>query len=283
MIRVGDYDIETFITEHFRLDGGAMFGMVPRGIWERSITPDAKHRIPMVARVMRLTSKDRSILIDVGCGPPKNDKEKEIYAIEPTDRAGVASFRPGLTDVILTHLHFDHGGGVATKTPAGELELSFPDATHHLQAAHWTYAQDPHVREKGAFPDTVIACLRQAKLNLIETQSGQEVELFPGVSVLQSDGHTLGMLGVIIRDGKQTVAFPIDLLPTAHHLPVHYGMGYDQCAKTLTDEKELFLAQAEAGNWIVVFCHDADTPAATITRDKHGRFAVKEKITALGS
>jgi glyoxylase-like metal-dependent hydrolase (beta-lactamase superfamily II) len=184
-----------------------------------------------------------------------------------------------VTDLVLTHLHFDHAGGAVRYAPAGppDLELCYPKATVYLQAANLENAKAPNLREKASYLRENVLPLERGNLRL--TYGSEEIH--PGIRVHRSDGHTRGLQWLEVRTGAETVAFPSDLIPTARHIPLAYTMGYDICAEGLLAEKEDFLRRAARGNWIVVFVHDPDIPAARVTVDAQGRYVLGEVISLL--
>ena len=273
-MKVGPYNISTHVLEHFKLDGGAMFGSVPKNLWSKRIVPDELNRIQMCCRVMLLEGGGKKILVDVASGNKWSEKLRAIYDIKPTFDGLLSDKFTGVTDVILSHLHFDHGGGI-TQSVNGAIALTFPEANIYLQKANFEQAQNPGVREKASYlPDHVLP-LKAARLNLIDG----EAELLPEIRVGRVDGHTVGMQYILVGTGDGAVVYPADLIPTAHHLSVPYVMGYDMCAATSIREKEQFLNRAVDEGWTIVFEHDADTAAATVMKDERGDFVVREKRT----
>lgn len=282
MYSVSGYQVEYCIADRFGLDGGAMFGVVPKALWSRRISCDDRNRIPLVGRVLVLRSPERLVLVDLGMGTKWNSKDREIFNVTncgELSRRFTEQSGGKVTDVILTHLHFDHVGGVSYRDGAGKLQLSFPQARHYLSAAHYEYASQPIARERASFIPDNVAPLAGCDLKLVELGSaGDSTEILPGITVERSDGHTRGLLWVRVGSGAGAVVFPTDLVPTAHHLPVPYVMAYDTCAERSMAEKESFLSRAVDQQWVVVFAHDADTPAATIGRDGEGRFVVERRV-----
>ncbi len=267
--------IQVGIHDHgfYRLDGGAMFGSVPRAIWSGLIPPDGDNRIRLATNSLILETGGRRFLVDVGCGDKWTDKLRRIYGVDPVAPVPDAA---SVTDVILTHLHFDHAGGISRFVPgtAGELEPAYPGARVHLQEANWDVARAPGPRERASYLPENVAVLERAPLVLARGSA----ELVPGLWVHRSDGHTRGLQWVEIRGQGATVAFPSDLIPTSRHLPVPYAMGYDMHVELLLEEKAEFLRRAVAGDWIVVFVHDPDVPAARIRVDERGHYAVREAV-----
>lgn len=277
-MEIAGYSVQSYIATSFGLDGGAMFGSVPKVLWERKIAPDEQNRIPLVSRLLVLTGNKRQILVDVGCGRKWSEKEQKIYSFSyPSDKRLHEVF-PDVTDVVLTHLHFDHGGGLTYLDDEGELQLSFPNARHYVQQANWEVARFPGPREQATYLEQNVGPLKDADLKLT---TGTE-EILPGISVHQANGHTQGLQWLTLSDAKQTLACPSEMIPTAHHIGVPWIMGYDLCAETTLKEKAGFLDAAIAGDWIVFFGHDADTAAVKLARDERGRCVAKEEVSIPG-
>jgi glyoxylase-like metal-dependent hydrolase (beta-lactamase superfamily II) len=276
-LKIGPYDIYPVPTGIFGLDGGAMFGTVPRTLWEKSNPPDDKNRIAMEARALLLRSADRNILIDTGNGSDfvakhgekLGAKFAEIYAIDESGPSLKKSLQnigltfDDITDVILTHLHFDHAGG-ATRESAGKIIPTFPNATYYVQSTNLDTAQNPHIRERASYlPANFQPLIEAGKLNLLK---GDVENLFPGVSVMVSNGHTQGEQIVKVSDGKTHLVYCADLIPTSSHVRLAWIMGYDLEPKTLIAEKSKILNAAADENWYLFFEHDPYCDAAQIQR-----------------
>lgn len=279
-MRASEYDVSMVVTDLFRLDGGAMFGSVPKTLWSKRIPANDANRIPLACRVLVLRGKGKTILIDVGCGTKWQPKEQGIYEIEhqlDPPAAGPRTLEAlfgGVTDIILTHLHFDHAGGISTLGADGSLRLTFPSAQVYLHEENWANANRPAARERASYLAENVKPLESARLTL--TQDGDEI--LDGISVHRVDGHTRGMQWILIGTGSEAIAYVADLMPTAHHVPVPYVMGYDMCAETSMKEKERFLEQAVREGWRVVFEHDRECSMARIDRDARGSFTVAEAL-----
>jgi glyoxylase-like metal-dependent hydrolase (beta-lactamase superfamily II) len=265
-MQVAGYSISTLVCDTFKLDGGAMFGSVPKVLWSRQIAADSANRIPLACRLLLLEGHSRKVLIDCGVGRKWSEKEGQIY-----DICHKRSLPEGVTDLVLTHLHFDHGGGVSYRGGEGELRLTYPTATVHIQEANWERALNPGPRERASYLSENILPLKQATRRLCH--DGEEI--LPGIIVHRADGHTLGLQWIVIGD---ELAFPADLIPTSHHVPLPYIMGYDLHAEKTLEEKTLFLSQAVQKQWTVVFEHDAEVAAARITVDDQGRYSIGERV-----
>jgi glyoxylase-like metal-dependent hydrolase (beta-lactamase superfamily II) len=268
-MQLGRYRISVHNHGFFRLDGGAMFGSVPKALWAREAPPDSENRILLATRSLILDDGERKILVDVGCGDKWSDKNRSIFSISDAPYVPV----PGITDVLLTHLHFDHGGGVS-RFVDGELQPNYPNARHYVAGANLENAKTPNVRERASYLPENIDILDSVDLTL--TEDGQEI--FPGITAHQVHGHTRGLQWIKISDGADTIVYPADMIPTSKHLPLPFVMGYDMCAETALREKGAFLKQAVAENWLIVFEHDPEIDAARIRFDDRGRASVAEIV-----
>ena len=261
------YRISCLTSELFRLDGGAMFGSVPKALWSRAIPADEANRIPLACRLLILEGHGRRILVDTGMGTDWSPKEREIYAIEPLMESSLAECCGAVTDVILTHLHFDHAGGIC-RLENSQAIPTFPNAKIHLSRTNWERARNPSIRERASYLPRFVEALEGADIQWCEDGA----EILPGIHARLASGHTDGMMWLQVGSGTGSVVFPSDLVPTACHLPLPYIMGYDMCAATTIREKEAFLDCAVEEEWVVVFEHDAHTAAATIGRNSKGHF-----------
>lgn len=271
---IGPYALHTIETGRFGLDGGAMFGIIPKPLWEQRIPADARNRIPLHMRCLLLQGDDRCILIDNGLGETYSDKFADIYAVDHEfatlegSLANVGVSPEDVTDVILTHLHFDHCGGSTRRGANGEMELVFPNAPHYVQRAHWDWAQSPNVREKGSFLDENLSPLEAS--GQLRFTEGEE-ELFPGITVHPVNGHTEAQQIVKISDGgENTLVYVADLLPTTAHLAPAWNMAYDVRPLVTIDEKIEFLDEAADNDWDLFFEHDPEVVVAGLQRTDRG-------------
>jgi glyoxylase-like metal-dependent hydrolase (beta-lactamase superfamily II) len=270
-MNVGRYRVSVHNHGFFRLDGGAMFGSVPKALWAREAPADDENRILLATRSLLIEDGQRKILVDVGCGDKWTEKARAIFCIDDSSYIPVE----GVTDVLLTHLHFDHAGGVSRFRPGtSEVEPSYPTARHFVSAENYENAKAPNVRERASYLAENVSVLSQTDLTL--TEDGQEI--WPGLTVHQADGHTRGLHWIKLSDGGITVVFPADLTPTSKHLPVPFVMGYDICAERAMEEKRQFLEAAVDGDWIIVFEHDPQIAAGRIVFDERGRPILKEVV-----
>lgn len=278
-LQLGRFQLHEILDGTFALDGGAMFGVVPRPLWEKRYPPDARNRIQLALRALLIVDGSRKVLVDNGIGASWDAKGKEIFAIDQSTsgldralaKAGVA--RDEITDVILTHLHFDHCGGT-TRSEGGAPKLSFPNATYHLQRRHWSWAHHPSEKDKGSFhPETYQLLESSGRLHLLEGAT----ELIRGVQLFVSDGHTVGLQLVRLSDAGRSLVFCGDLVPTAAHLRASWVMAYDLYPLTSIEEKKMILAQAIEERSIVFFEHDPSIAACTV-KEEQGHVVVDQVV-----
>jgi len=272
MPEIAGYNLHSIETGQFALDGGSMFGIVPKVMWETRFTPDNKNRIPMHMRCLLLEGHGQLILIDNGIGDKYTEKFGSMFAIDHSEMNLSNSLKKlgfnfsDITDVILTHLHFDHCGG-STVRSGDSLNIAFPDATFHVQKDHWDWACMSNVREKASFLSENLDPLGESgQLRLIEG----DTQLFPGVELICVDGHTKSMQLVKLQDDQRTLLFAADLLPTSAHLPPPWNMSYDLWPMTTIEEKARILEQAVTENWTIFFEHDAHTAIAEVSASERG-------------
>lgn len=270
--RIGQYTLHAIDAGRFALDGGAMFGIVPKILWSRSNPPDNENRIELAMRCLLLKGDDRVILIDTGGGNKYSSKQRSIYKFDDPMAALIESLRAvgvereEVSDVILTHLHFDHAGGT-TIYRDGELELTFPSARHYVQREQWKHAQNPSERDRGSYIAEDFSILH--KHGVLELVDGSG-ELFSGVEILVTHGHTPAQQLPVISDGTNTLLFCGDLVPTASHIPVPYIMSYDLKPMDTLSEKKLHLERAYKENWILFFEHDPIIQAGKLGKTEKG-------------
>ena len=255
-------------TGKFKLDGGAMFGVVPKGLWNKLNPADENNLCTWALRCLLVIEGDRKILIDTGMGDKQDAKFFSHYHPHETvtlkDALHKINISPNdITDVLLTHLHFDHVGGAVYKED-NDFKLSFPNATYWVSEPQWELALNPNKREKASFLKENILPLQQSgQLKLISlpafnsTSNLQEIHFSPNITCFVVNGHTQGMLIPKINMGGQQIVFMADLLPSVAHIPLPYVMGYDMQPLITLEEKELFLNEAAKNNYTLFFEHDA--------------------------
>lgn len=280
-MKFGQYQIEILETGSFGLDGGAMFGVVPKVLWERSYAPaDDKNRIPMVSRALLIRFDDKVIVVDTGNGEKGDEKFRKIYNIDTSKYSLENSLRQfglslqDVTDVILTHLHFDHCGG-ATTVIDGDLVPTFPNATYYIQAEQLEWAKNPTEKDRASFlPENFQPLVDAGKLELLYG----DTELFRGIYIQTFYGHTKALQAVRIETSEVILFFPSDLCPTAAHIPYPYIMAYDNFPLTTLAEKKAVFPRAYDEGWILIFQHDAFHQAGKLERSPKGDFLLGETV-----
>ena len=275
-MRLGRLRIDVVRGPEFRLDGGAMFGVVPKVLWERKFPADSKNRIRLATNCLLVRGADFVALVESGLGDRWDPKARDLYAID--DRTTLAGslaergLRPEDVDaLVLSHLHFDHAGG-STRREEGLTVPAFPNSTLYVQAVELAHARAPHERDRASYrPDDWEPWAEAGKL---EALSG-EVEVRPGVSVVPVRGHSEGMQAVRIESEGEVAFYFADALPTSAHVPVPWIMGYDLYPVDLIENKKRLLARAVTEGWLCVFEHDPDVPWGRIVEGADGKRRVE--------
>lgn len=287
-LKIGPYEICPIPTGLFGLDGGAMFGTVPKVLWERTNPADEKNRIKMEARALLLKSPGCNILIDTGngqdfvakYGEKLGTKFAEMYNIDnsgPTLIKSLAAHNLKPEDihhVILTHLHFDHAGG-ATRELNNKLVPTFSKAEYWIQKGNLDTASKPNLREKASYYPANFQPLLNA--NVVKIIDGAQVDFLPGVSSFISNGHTQAQQIIKVSDDKTTLLYCGDVVPTSSHVKVPWLMGYDLHPVLLMEEKQKYLSEAADQSWYLFFEHDPYCDAAQIERSGHD-FSVQKRF-----
>ncbi|MCX8111774.1 MAG: MBL fold metallo-hydrolase [Bacteroidia bacterium] len=265
------YSVET---GRFALDGGAMFGVVPKVMWEKLIPPDERNRIPMAMRALLIEEGERLILVDVGVGHKYTPKFADLYAIDHSTytlkgELAKLGFSPSdVTDVVLTHLHFDHAGG-STEQAGEKVIPTFPRAKYYVQRSHWDWAHNPNPRERASFfPENYDPIQANGQLVLVEG----ETELIPGVKLRPVHGHTEGQQLVEISYKGRYLLYGADLFPTSAHLPLPYVMAYDVRPLVSFEERQLYLPRLVREEAIVFYEHDPVVECSTVVEKAPGRY-----------
>ncbi|MFT4033478.1 MAG: MBL fold metallo-hydrolase [Siphonobacter sp.] len=266
--------LHTIDAGHFKLDGGAMFGVVPKVLWQKLIPADENNHIPLAMRCLLIETSDRLILVDCGMGNKQDARWQGFYyrhgegdLVKSIAKAG---FSPNeITDVLPSHLHFDHcGGAVQWNGRRDGYELTFPNARYWAHSGHWQWAMQPNAREKATFlAENLLPIVESGQLQFVDEVTDP---FGPAIELLVMDGHTEKMLLPKIKLGDQTVVFTADLVPTSAHIPVNYLMSYDVRPLQSMTEKEQFLQQAATQHWILVSDHDPIHEALTVQLTEKG-------------
>lgn len=258
---------------HFKLDGGAMFGVVPKSIWNKVNPADENNMCSWALRCLLIEDGNRLILIDNGMGDKQDQKFFGYYYLHGDDTLQKSLNKLGysfddVTDVVLTHLHFDHcGGSIKYNNDRTKLEPAFKNATYYSNEKHWEWAIHPNAREKASFlKENILPIKESGQLKFI----GEGTELIPGLNFREVFGHTEAMMLPVISYKGTTIAYMADLIPSAGHLPIPYVMGYDMRPLETLKEKELLLNEAVDKNWILFFEHDPSIECISLERTEKG-------------
>ena len=270
-IPLGDIELVTMIDGYFRLDGGAMFGVIPKTLWEKKVPPDERNRIPMTMRCL-LVRGARTMLIDAGAGDKMSAKLASIYQLERAFNLShalrAADVSPDAIEIVLaTHLHFDHAGGFTEAGADGVVRPRFARAQYVVRRGEWEDAMDPNERTKGSyFLENYKPLADHRVLQLVD----EDATIMPGVRVRRTGGHTMHHQMVMIESAGKTAVFVADLMPTAAHLPEVWVMGYDLFPLDTLNFKRAFLQEAMEREYLIVFEHDPNIAAGYI-RERNGK------------
>lgn len=277
--------LTTIHTGNLKLDGGAMFGIVPRTVWSKLNPPDDKNLCTWAMRALLVEPGDgRRIVIDTGIGNKQDEKFRRHF--EPhgeeslfTSLAAAGCSRESVTDCLITHLHFDHVGGALWKNDiSGEIEPAFPNSTYWVNQKHLEWALNPNIREKGSFlPENFVPLLEQNRLQFVNEAPGDHFA--PGMRFRFTHGHTEKMALVYLEINGKTVVYCADTLPSHFHLGLAYGMAYDIRPLEGMEEKAKLLEEAAIDGHILFFEHDPVMECATVRREPSGKFQLDQTGT----
>ena len=279
----GNFTLYSIETGRFKLDGGAMFGVVPKTLWSKKIPADNKNRITMATRCLLIKSHttERLYLVDNGVGTKFNDKYASIYGLDfehssLLDSLEEFDFKPNdITDIIFTHLHFDHCGGTTYYDADGAIKHQFPKANYYITQKHWETVMNPNDREKASFlPENINPITESNRLHLVD--NGHVYE--QGLTHYVVHGHSLGQQMPIIDGDQKTMIFMADLIPTTAHIPIPWVMGYDMRPIETLKEKKDFLEKATDEGWILFMEHDAESELVTLKKEG-GKYQMDSSFT----
>jgi glyoxylase-like metal-dependent hydrolase (beta-lactamase superfamily II) len=278
--------LHTIETGHFKLDGGAMFGVVPKVIWNKLNPADDTNMISLAMRCLLIEDRNRLILIDNGIGNKQDEKFFGHYYLHGThsldnslNKLGFS--RNDITDMVITHLHFDHcGGSIEWNAGRTAYKTAFPKATYYVAQQHWEEAMKPNAREKASFlKENILPIQESGQLKLID----EHFSLHDSIRLRFSNGHTGGMLHPVIQYKQYTITYLADMIPTQAHIPVPYVMGYDvRPLMTMQEKTEVLQEAAQSEKYILFFEHDPLNEACTVhTTEKGIRLQNQVKINEL--
>jgi len=281
-MQFGPYQVSMVRDGFYRLDGGSMFGVVPKLLWERRHPADALNRVELSLNCLLLRGEGRTILVDNGMGDGWKSRDLEMYGLERPEGdllsdLGRRGIEPDdVTDVVLTHLHFDHAGGTVRLEGNGP-RLTFPRATHWLQSQNMRWGEAPTERDRRSYLRPKWSLLFDEYPDQIRLLDGPQ-EILPGIEVLVVNGHTPGQQLVLVGDEERRLLFCGDLIPYLSHLRIPWIMAFDLNPLLTLNEKREILARAADEGWVLAFQHDREFEACTV-RASDGQYEMDEQVT----
>jgi len=270
-VKLGELEFHVISAGHVLLDGGAMFGVIPRPLWEKKMQPDARNRITLAMNCLLIRTGGKRILVETGAGDKLNAKVREIYGLDgPFLADGLRRYGVGPQDidiVLNTHLHFDHCGG-NTRLEKDKVVEAFPNARYIVQRGEFEHAMHPNERDRASyFTENYAPIEASGKYSLLDGDG----EIAPGVEVIGLPGHTAHMQGVKLTGGGKTAFLFADLVPTTAHLPIPWIMGYDLYPMTTLENKKHWIPEVAREGWLALFAHDGRVPSAYL-RERDGQW-----------
>ena len=268
-MKLGDLEFHVLVDGYVSLDGGAMFGVIPKVMWEKKIPSDGRNRIQLAMNCLLVHAGGKRILVETGIGAKMSAKLRNIYGVEGpfvNDRLKDYGLHPSEIDIVInTHLHFDHCGG-NTRVEKDKVIAAYPNAKYVVQRGEFEHAKHPTERDRASYIEENYVPLSGAKLALLEADRA----IAPGVELIRIPGHTANMQCVKLTGGGKTAFFLADLVPTTAHMALPWIMGFDLYPMTTLENKKKWIPELVQEGWIAMFCHDTQTQAAYIReRDGH--------------
>ena len=269
-MKLGALEFHVLVSGYFSLDGGAMFGVIPKTMWEKKAPPDSRNRIKLAMNSLLIRAGGKNILVETGAGDKVNEKFRDIYALDGPrliDELRNYGLHPEEVDIVInTHLHFDHCGG-NTRIVKDKVVPTYPNARYVVHKGEYEHAMNPNDRDRATYiPDNFLPIEKAGKFSLIE----DDRVIASGVELIRVPGHTADMLCVKLQGGGKTAFLFADLVPMAPHLGLAWIMGYDLYPMTTLENKKKWIPEVARGEWIALFSHDPDIPAAFL-REREGK------------
>ncbi len=275
-MKFGDYRVEVVPGGEFRLDGGAMFGVVPRSLWQRVAPPDEENRVRLNANCLYVEAASERVLVETGMGDKWSPRQREMYGVGPGPTLAESlhartGCRPeDITIVVNTHLHFDHAGGNTTLDAEGRAVAAFTNARYFVSRSEYEHAESPHERDRASYlPENWRPLAESGQLELKDA----EYEVVPGLSLETVAGHSRTMQCVRLERGRRTLYGFADLVPTRAHVPPAWVMGYDLYPVETLEAKRRLLPLAAREGWLCLFYHDPEEPLARVVEGEGGKLA----------
>jgi glyoxylase-like metal-dependent hydrolase (beta-lactamase superfamily II) len=277
-MKLGNFELSPLSDGSFRLDGGAMFGVVPKVLWQRCCASDELNRIPLSLTCLLIRAHGKNILVDTGLGSKEDPRFKEMFAVDRAISLELSLKRLGLSRddidlVINTHLHFDHAGGNTMDNGSGTLVPAFPKARYVVQRGEYDDAVQANERTRASYRrDNFLPITEADRWDLLDG----DTELLPGITAMVTQGHTRYHQGIKIQSEGRTAFYLGDLIPTVCHLPLPYIMGYDLSPLQTLETKRWVLDRAFEEKWLLLFEHDPIVQAGRVRRDTEGKYVLDE-------
>jgi len=273
-VKLGDLEFHVISAGRLLLDGGAMFGVIPRPLWEKKMPPDARNRITLSMNCLLIRTAGKRILVETGAGDKMDAKFRGIYGLDGpflVDGLRAYDVRPEDIDIVVnTHLHFDHCGG-NTRIENGPAVPAFPNARYVVHKGEFDHAMNPNERDRASyFPENYVPLQSAGILTLLES----DAVIAPGVELIRVPGHTANMQCVKLTGGGKTAFLFADLVPTTAHLPLPWIMGYDLYPMMTLENKKRWIPEVVREGWLALFAHDARVPAAYL-RERDGQWEIE--------
>ena len=270
-MKLGELEFHIISAGHVLLDVGAMFGVIPRPMWEKKMPPDARNRVTLAMNCLLIRAGGKRILVETGAGDKLNAKARDIYGLDGPflqDELREYGLRPEDIDIVLnTHLHFDHCGG-NTRVEKDKVVPAYPNARYIVQRGEFEHAMNPNERDRASYiPENYAPIEAAGMYSLLD----EDAVITPGVEVIRVPGHTADMQAVKLTGGGKTAFLFADLIPTTAHLPLPWILGYDLYPMTTLENKKRWIPEVVREGWLALFSHDARVPAAFL-RERKGQW-----------
>ena len=276
-MKFGDFEILSIVENSFKIDGGAMFGVVPKIIWQKVYPPDQNNMVKLDINLLLIKADGENILIDAGIGDGLSERQQKMFGVERSSHLEKGLARQNLSPedidlVLLTHLHADHAGGVIKLDKDGRKSPRFPNARHVVQIKEWEEAMHPDERTSATYFTSSLKILEEKKL--LELIDGED-EAATGIKLINTGGHTPGHQAVLIEDGENKILWAGDIIPSTHHLRIPYVASVDLVPRETMEQKKRFLRMCSEDGWILAFDHDLKVKMGKI-EEKDGVFKVTQ-------
>jgi glyoxylase-like metal-dependent hydrolase (beta-lactamase superfamily II) len=274
-LTLGDFELTVFSDGTYPLDGGAFFGVIPKVMWSKKVTPDERNCVTAGLNSLLIRTGKQNVLVETGMGNKLSERMVKIYGQPAQLVANLAAggVAPEDIDIVInTHLHFDHCGWNTVRNQDGKAVATFPRAKYYAPEGEWQYGRHPSERDAISYiPDNYDPLLQSGQMTLLK--GGEEI--VPGISVRTYPGHTAHMQAVVVQSGGKAACYISDLMPTSAHIDLAWGMSFDLYPLQTIESKKLYYAQSVPEKWLTVFTHDAKVPWAYVEKDEAGKMVAR--------